>query len=80
MQSTRCGAGTPTPQAFQVLGAESSRAQPSQGREPTQTIEITGMLNHLHIFSTNNTFGPGKQILQSRACLNHALLTSLTLN
>jgi hypothetical protein len=49
------GAGTPTPQTLQ---AESPRAQPSQGREPTQTIEITGVLNHLHIFGANNTLGP----------------------
>jgi hypothetical protein len=60
MQSIRRGAGTPTPQALQVPGAESPRAQPSQGREPTQTIEITGVLNHryLHIFGANNTLGP----------------------
>jgi hypothetical protein len=52
------GAGTPTPQTLQVPDAESPRAQPSQGREPTQTIEITGVLNHLHIFGANNTLGP----------------------
>jgi hypothetical protein len=57
MQSTRRSAGTPTPQALQVPGAESPRAQPSQGCEPTQTIEITGVLDHLHIFGANNTLG-----------------------
>jgi hypothetical protein len=52
MQST--SAGTPTPQAREVPSGESSHAQPSQGREPTRTIEITGVSNRFDVFSANN--------------------------
>jgi hypothetical protein len=55
MQSIRRGAGTPAPQALEAPSAKSSHAQPSQ---PTQTIEIAGVLSHRHTFGANDNLGP----------------------